>query len=289
MAPAALRPRNAGRLGVQYGPFRRAVRAVSHRGGKRGASRWATARCAAWLAGRKNFTPMRCAQRPPGCCAPLLQSQPHLEPCGPQRPGGRKLIAKMKPITALRALLAALLCAAGHAARAQIEIDTLTADSMVVVDDVDAEAPAALRFGYISYQTALEAMAGYAAAGRQVEELKAKYEAEAQRAADEFNSKYEDFLDGLAGFPESIRRKRQSELQELLQRNVAFRAEADRLLRAAERDVYAPLHRRLRQAIRTVGRQNGLAFVINIDGNACPFIDSAQGENVTLMVIDMLK
>lgn len=214
--------------------------------------------------------------------------QPHLAPDGPLRLTGRMLI-DMKPTTALRALLAALLCAAGPAARAQIEIDTVAADSMVVVDDVAAQAPAALRFGYISYQTALKAMAGYAAAGRQMEELKAKYEAEARRAADEFNAKYEDFLEGQAGFPESIRRKRQSELQELLQRNVAFRAETDRLLKAAERDIYAPLHRRLRQAIRTVGRQNGYAFVINIDANACPFIDSAQGDNVTLMVIDMLK
>ena len=52
------------------------------------------------------------------------------------------MLIDMKPTTALRALLAALLCAAGPAARAQIEIDTVAADSMVVVDDVAAQAPA---------------------------------------------------------------------------------------------------------------------------------------------------
>ena len=132
-------------------------------------------------------------------------------------------------------------------------------------------------------------MPGYAAAGKRLEELKAKYDAEAGRVAEDFNAKYEEFLEGQAGFPESILRKRQSELQELLERNVAFKEESRRLLQAAERDIYAPLHRRLREAIRTVGRQNGYAFVINIDGDACPYIDTSVGDNVTLMVIDMLK
>ena len=119
--------------------------------------------------------------------------------------------------------------------------------------------------------------------------IKARYAGEARRAADEFNSQYEEFLEEQSGYPESILRKRQSELQELLRRNVDFRAESDRLLASAEKEVFEPLHRRLRKAISTVGRQQGLAFIINIDDNACPFIDSSRGENVTLMVIDMLK
>ena len=180
---------------------------------------------------------------------------------------------QMRPITALRALLAALLCGLAQAAGAQIEIDTVAVDSMVVVTEAPKPAPP-LRFAYISYATALKAMPGYAAAGKRLEELKAKYE---------------EFLEGQASFPESILRKRQSELQELLERNMAFKEESRRLLQAAERDIYAPLHRCLREAIRTVGRQNGYAFVINIDGDACPYIDTSVGDNVTLMVIDMLK
>lgn len=195
---------------------------------------------------------------------------------------------QMRPITALRALLAALLCGLAQAAGAQIEIDTVAVDSMVVVTEAPKPVPP-LRFAYISYATALKAMPGYAAAGKRLEELKAKYDAEAGRVAEDFNAKYEEFLEGQAGFPESILRKRQSELQELLERNVAFKEESRRLLQAAERDIYAPLHRRLREAIRTVGRQNGYAFVINIDGDACPYIDTSVGDNVTLMVIDMLK
>lgn len=206
------------------------------------------------------------------------------------RPCFKGLLQMMKrQETALRAAASALLVALPLCCRAQFEVDTMGVDSMVVVADAPRGHSPVLRFGYVSYETALKAMPDYAAAGKRVEELRAKYAAEERRAADEFNAKYEEFLDGQAGFPPTILHKRQAELQDLLERNVAFKEESRRLMEAAERDIYAPLHRRLRAAIRTVGRQNGYAFVINIDGNACPFIDSSMGDNVTLMVIDMLK
>ena len=146
-----------------------------------------------------------------------------------------------------------------------------------------------LRYGYFSLDSVFTAMPEYAVAQKNLADLRAKYDEEMKRAEDEFNAKYEEFLDGQAGYPATILHKRQGELQELLERNVAFRQESRRLIESAEKDIFAPLHRRLRAAIRTVGRQNGYAFVINIDGNACPFIDSSMGDNVTLMVIDMLK
>lgn len=188
-----------------------------------------------------------------------------------------------------RLWLVAVLAAVSVAARAQVEVDTLAVDPMQPVAGPPAARPPKPAFGYVSYSTALRAMRGYAEAEARLDTLKARYAAEAKRAADEFNSQYEEFLDGQSGYPESILRKRQSELQELLKRNVDFRAETARLLSSAREEIFAPLHRRLNRAISTVGRQQGLAFIINIDDNACPFIDSTQGENVTLMVIDMLK
>lgn len=192
-------------------------------------------------------------------------------------------------LSILRASVVALLGLVPLGAGAQVVVDTLAADSMIVVNDEPAKAAPGCRFGYISYETALKAMPDYKTAMSRIDELKAKYADEARRVADEFNVKYEEFLDGQAGFPKSILQKRQSELQELLNRNIAFKEESERLLESARKDIFAPLHRKLRTAIRTVGRQNGYAFILNIDDNACPFIDSSKGENVTLTVIDMLK
>lgn len=97
-------------------------------------------------------------------------------------------------------LLAALPLCAG----AQVEVDTLAVDSMVVVTDEGHEPRPVLRFGYVSYETALKAMPDYATASKRLAELKAKYDDEARRVADEFNAKYEEFLDGQAGYPATI-------------------------------------------------------------------------------------
>lgn len=155
--------------------------------------------------------------------------------------------------------------------------------SMPPADDSHRQA-AALRFGYLSYKAALEAMPDHAEARRQLDELRSRYDAEAKRAEEEFNKKYEEFLEGQKDFPPTILQKRQSELQELMSRNIAFKDESRRLLREAEKDVYAPFHDRLAAILREIGEERGYAFIINTDDNACPFISTSSGEDVSTMV-----
>lgn len=144
--------------------------------------------------------------------------------------------------------------------------------------------PATMRFGYLSYDSVLHAMPEYAAAMEQLTTLRAKYDAEAKRGEEEFNSKYEAFLEGQRDFPPTILQKRQSELQEMMERNIAFRDESRRLLKSAERDILAPLHARLAAILKTVGEERGYSFIINTDNNACPFINTAQGEDIEPLV-----
>lgn len=151
------------------------------------------------------------------------------------------------------------------------------------------ETAANVKFGYLSYEQAFHAMPDYAMTKTQVDSLKAKYEEEAKRVEDEFNKKYEDFLDTQADMPKSILQKRQSELQELLSKNVEFKAESRRLLAQAEKEAFAPLHTKLQRVLKVIGEQEGYAFIINTDNNACPFINSAQGTDVTKVVISLLQ
>lgn len=152
-----------------------------------------------------------------------------------------------------------------------------------------SETSATVRFGYISYREVLQAMPDYATASAQIGKLKSQYEEEARRVEDEFNKKYEDFLDSQADMPKTILQKRQSELQELLNRNVEFKAESRRLLAQAEKEAYAPLHAKLQQALKVVGEHDGYAFIINVDDNACPFINPKLGTDVTSVVAKLLK
>ena len=73
-----------------------------------------------------------------------------------------------------------------------------------------------LKFGYLSYDSAIHAVPGYALVQQSMNDLRAQYEAEQKRAEQDFNLKYEEFLEGQRDFPETILRKRQTELKELL-------------------------------------------------------------------------
>ncbi len=101
------------------------------------------------------------------------------------------------------------------------------------------------RFGYLSYKAAIERMAEYAVVQQQMEDLRAQYQAETLRVEDEFNRKYEEFLDGQHEFPRTILQKRQTELQELMEKNIKFKEQSRQELEDAERQAMAPLRIRL--------------------------------------------
>ena len=146
-----------------------------------------------------------------------------------------------------------------------------------------------LKFGYLSYQEAITTMTDYAVARQNLKDLRGKYEAEMKRVEDEFNKKYEQFLDGQKDFAPSIRQKRQAELQEMMEKNVAFKQEARRLLEQAEHDAYAPLNAKLNGILQHIGKEKGYAFILNTDNNALPYVDPAMGENIIAIVKDALK
>ena len=57
----------------------------------------------------------------------------------------------------------------------------------------------------------------------------------------------------------------------------------------AEQEAMQPLHKRMAQLLRIIAEDRGLAFVINTDGNACPYINPAQGEDLLPIVTTTLN
>lgn len=160
---------------------------------------------------------------------------------------------------------------------------------MAVVLSALAASAQDFKFAYLSYETAMKSMPEYTQAADNVEKLRTQYDNEIKRAEKEFNAKYEDFLENQRTMASAILDKRQSELQELLQKNLKFREEAKRLLLQAENDAYTPLKTKLNEAIRRIGAERGYAFVLNTDGEACPYVDSTKGDDISIIVADALK
>ena len=136
-----------------------------------------------------------------------------------------------------------------------------------------ADTPSSLRFGYLSYSSVLKLMPDYMAAQRNINDLKTKYDLEMKRVENEFNQKYEQFLAGQHDFAPTILQKRQAELQDLMEKNIAFK----------------PVNQRLDAVIQRVGQALGLAFVLNTDNHAVPFINTLSGVDVTATVVDAVK
>ena len=142
-------------------------------------------------------------------------------------------------------------------------------------------ASAQIRFGYFSYDSILRSMPEYQMAQRSIDDLRQKYDSEMKRSEQEFSAKYEEFLDSQRDLVPTILRKRQAEIQDMMDKNIAFKQEAQRLLKQAETDAYVPVRRKLDEAVAKVGMKRGYAFVINTDGDACPYINPELGEDAT--------
>lgn len=160
---------------------------------------------------------------------------------------------------------------------------------LIVLGVFSLTANAQTRFGYFSFDNVLKSMPDYVMAQRSIDDLRQKYDAEMKRAEDEFNSKYEEFLDVQKDLVPAILRKRQAELQEMMQKNINFKNESQRLLKQAEADAFAPVKNKLYNALTKVGQAQGYAFILNIDGDACPYVNPEMGEDATELIKEALN
>lgn len=160
---------------------------------------------------------------------------------------------------------------------------------MCVFLSVNAQENIVFKFGYLSYEKALKSMREYAFTEQQMANLRSQYEAETRRVEDDFNRKYEEFLDGQREFPKTILEKRQMELQELLEKNIAFKHKSREELAKAEQEAFAPLRIRLIETVERIARERGFAFIVDTDAKALPYINPDMGEDINLLVQDALK
>ena len=159
----------------------------------------------------------------------------------------------------------------------------------LAVSAQDAKESATLKFGYLSYDSVMVAMPDYADLMTSMAQLREQYEAEQKRVENDFNKKYEEFLDGQATFPKTILQKRQSELQEMLDRNIDFKKQSQKMLSDVEANLMNTIKTTINTAVSVVAQERGYAFVLNTDKEAVPFINPALGEDITEAVKALLN
>ena len=146
-----------------------------------------------------------------------------------------------------------------------------------------------MKFGFLSYDSVRQSMKEYAEMQQQVATMRSAYEAEMKRVEDDFNKKYEEFLDGQKNFPTTILQKRRSELQEMLDKNIAFKNESQRILNETEAQLLESINLMVKICVQQVGQKHGYAFILNTDADALPWLNPEMGEDVTEEVKALLR
>ena len=166
----------------------------------------------------------------------------------------------------------------------------LTVVSLAVsAQDAQPKDSVAFKFGYLSYDSVMVVMPEYAELKTNMAQLREQYEAEQKRVENDFNKKYEEFLDGQASFPKTILQKRQSELQEMLDKSIDFKKQSQKMLSDAEAGMMEAVKTTINMAVNLIAQEHGYAFVLNTDKEAVTFINPALGEDITEAVKQLLN
>ncbi len=145
------------------------------------------------------------------------------------------------------------------------------------------------RFGFFSYSKVLESMSQYVSATEKYDSLKCRCNAEIERNEQELTRLYVSFLDGQRDFPEPILRKRQLELQQMVDNSVAFRAQLKEWLVEARDSLYQPCYELIDVALVKVCTEHSLLYAIDTDTKAYRYISPLNSVDITEMLISELR
>ena len=91
-----------------------------------------------------------------------------------------------------------------------------------------------LKFGHVRSYEVIQIMPEYEKAMADLQDLQKKYTDEIKRANDEFNRKYQEFIQQQDSLPRNIAERRQKELQDLMERGQQFEQEVQENMQKAQ-------------------------------------------------------
>lgn len=144
------------------------------------------------------------------------------------------------------------------------------------------------QFGYYRHSEVLNAIPEYAKAVKEYELLKQRCNAEIERNEQELTRYYVSYLDGQRDFPEPILRKRQKELQHMIDNSVVLRDQLKAWLVQSKDSLFAPCEAKVGKALEAVCLNNNLAYAINVEETNYRYINPNMGVDITQMVIDCI-
>ena len=150
-------------------------------------------------------------------------------------------------------------------------------------------AQSTIKYGRLDYDSLLTSLPEYTQVQEQLASLRQQYDKEASYNESNFKRLFADFLQGQKDFPQNIMLKRQRELQDAMEKSLAFRRSCDSLLVKAEADLLAPFFVKLDAAIQAVGIERGYECIVNTAAGTHPFLHPSLTEDAAPFVLQKLN
>ena len=142
----------------------------------------------------------------------------------------------------------------------------------------------AQKFGHIKTQEILTVMPEYTKAQTDIDTMRQQYENEFKIVQEDFQKKYTAFQQEQANLPKNILERRQNELEQLNQRAVQMRQDAQQELEKSWFEMLEPIAKKIDDAIKAVGQEGGYVYIFDLNSTQIPFISDTHSTDVTSTV-----
>lgn len=126
-----------------------------------------------------------------------------------------------------------------------------------------AFAQAPQKIAIVDVQTIFADMPDTKAMQKELEALQKKYEESIEAMKQELQKKYEDFVQNQEGMLETIKVRKQQEIQEIDKRVQDLYVVAQEDLQKKQQQLVAPIQQKIKDAISKVGAENSFAYVLD--------------------------
>ena len=139
----------------------------------------------------------------------------------------------------------------------------------------------AQKFGHIKTQEILTSMPEYTKAQTDIDTMRQQYENEFKIVQEDFQKKFTAFQQEQANLPKNILERRQNELEQLNQRAMQMRQDAQQELEKSWFEMLEPIAKKIDDAIKAVGQEGGYVYIFDLNSTQIPFISDTHSTDVT--------
>lgn len=125
-----------------------------------------------------------------------------------------------------------------------------------------------IKVGYYNRVAVIQSMPEYTEATKKLDQISQEYEKEIVLIQEEYNKKGSEYVAGRDTMPESIRLRREAEIQDLQTRLQSFVEDSRNNLSKQQQDLLGPITKKMDTTVQTVGKENNFLLIFDTSAKA---------------------